>query len=274
MNEKIISVIIPAYNSEDTIKKCVESAICEEVEIIIVDDGSEDKTLEICKEYERKNNNIKVYHQDNRGQAVARKTGIEKANGKYIMFLDSDDSYEQGIFDRIIEVINKNNNPDLIRFRYRKIPNGYDQYKYFQDEEKYVDKKDFERQVYPMFIQGFMLNALWTNCIKREIIKNISLSDEEQKLKFGEDLMVNLKIFSNINNVVFIEDIFYNYIYQENSVTNNKYRDKVLKNIEDVIYINTKLFEYLIDWNMYNKDNIRILSERLKKDIITLSQRL
>ena len=274
MNEKLISIIIPVYNGESTIKKCIESAISDKVEIIIVDDGSKDGSLKICQEYEKNNNNINVYHQENKGPAFARKLGIEKSSSKYVMFLDCDDYYEDGIYDRILEVIKKYNSPDIIRFRYRKVSDGYNQYEYFPDPEKIISRKDFKELVYPMFFQGYMLNSLWTNCVKREIFNKIVFLDTEEKLQFGEDLIVNLRIFSNVRNVVFLKDILYNYIYNQDSTTNTKNTDKILKNLEDSIYIYTKLYEYLTEWEMYNKDNVKIINERIKKETHKILEKL
>ena len=184
MSDRLISVIIPVYNGADSIKLPIESIDSDYAEIIIVDDGSTDDTFKVCKEYEKLYSNVVVYHQENGGPASAREYGIKKSKGKYVMFLDSDDFYEKGTSARMIQVIEKYNEPDLIRFRYRRVPDGKIQDEYFSETEKYVKSENFKEEVYPMYLSGFMLNAVWSNCIKREILAEIQLSDIEKKLKF------------------------------------------------------------------------------------------
>lgn len=271
MNEKLISIIIPAYNGEDTIKRCIESINSSNVEIIIVDDGSQDNTLNICKEYEMKNENIKVFHQKNKGQFSARNLGIKNSTGKYVMFMDCDDYYLDNTISRIQEIIEKYCEPDLIRFRYKKTPDGYLQYEYFNEHEKVIKKENFKEQVYPMFINGYMLNAIWTNCVKREVLYKIKLDDKT--IKFGEDLLLNLEIFSNIDKAVFIEDVLYNYEYRSNSITNSTDEKKKLKKLEDCMDVYLNLYEYLLRWNMYNIENINIIKNRIKSEITKILEK-
>lgn len=259
---KLISVIIPTYNAEKNIERAVKSIIGDDIEIVIVIDGATDNTLNICQNI--KNDNIKIFEQTNRGPFEARKNGIQKAEGKYIMFLDSDDYFCENTIKRVKETIKKYNEPDLIRFRYRKEPDGYDQYKYMEEDEKEVLKKDFSKEVYPMFLNGYMLNALWTNCVKKEILNNINL--EENTLRYGEDLVLNLNLFSNIDNIVFINDVLYIYEYQSNSITNSKDLNKLLSNLQDAVKAYANLYTYLEKWGMLTKENIDIVNKRMEKE--------
>lgn len=254
--EKLISVIIPAYNAQETIERAINSVDLKKCELIVVIDGATDKTLEICQKID----NIKIIMQENQGQAKARINGVKEATGKYIMFLDADDYYNPEVIDKLEEVITRYKQPDLIRFRYKR---DYEQYKYF-DKEKYLRRKDFRKNVYPMFIEGYMLNAVWTNCVKKEVLDRCKI--EGNTIKYGEDLLMNLEIFSNINNVVFINDILYNYVYMQNSITNNRNSKKILRNLEDAIYVYTKLFEYLKLWKMDTLKNIKLVENRVKKE--------
>ena len=97
-NKDLISIIIPVYNVEKYLEECIESVINQtyrNLEIILVDDGSTDKCLETCKEYEKRDNRIKVIHQENAGVSVARNVGIDFSTGQYIGFVDSDDFIEK-----------------------------------------------------------------------------------------------------------------------------------------------------------------------------------
>ena len=116
-----ISVIIPVYNAQNTIEKTINSVLKnkEDIELILVIDGLTDNSLNICEEMKKKDNRIKMIIQENKGALCARINGIKSATGKYIMFLDADDEYIDGVFSKMNEIINKYS-PDLIKFRYKK----------------------------------------------------------------------------------------------------------------------------------------------------------
>ena len=163
-----ISVIIPVYNAQNTIEKTINSVLKskEDIELILVIDGLTDNSLNICEEMKKKDNRIKIIIQENKGALCARINGIKSATGKYIMFLDADDEYIDGVFSKMNEIINKYS-PDLIKFRYKK--ENYEQYKYFSENEIFINKKDFSEKVYPMFFGGYQLNAIWNSCVKKPL---------------------------------------------------------------------------------------------------------
>lgn len=269
---KLISVVIPVYNEEVNIRRSLESINDDSVEIIIVNDGSTDNTLAVCKEYEAKNSNIKVFSQENQGQNAARYKGISHATGEYIMFLDSDDSYNENTISRVREVIEKYNHPDIVRFRYQMLPKNTVQDIYFEEQEKYVEKKDFKELVYPMFLDSYRLNALGMDCVKKSVIE--AIGNEGSEVRFGEDLLANLRMFTNVNNVVFLKDILYNYIFNERSTTktNNKY--KLASNLEDLVVILTRLYRYLVEWDLCTAENMKLIEEKFKRETGVILTRL
>ena len=115
-----LSVIVPIYNAENYLSRCLDS-IClqtiEDMEIICVDDGSQDGSGEILKKYEKKDSRIRVIRQDNMGVNAARKTGIRIAAGEYITFVDSDDWIEEGAFDYMVSILDRTN-VDLLSSAY------------------------------------------------------------------------------------------------------------------------------------------------------------
>ncbi|WP_275350613.1 glycosyltransferase family 2 protein, partial [Enterococcus faecium] len=111
-----VSIIIPAYNAEYTISRALESALKQTYsnkEIIVIDDGSKDRTLAICKEYQLNNHEIFIFSQKNSGVSVARNLGIRKADGEFIQFLDADDAMEPNMTEKLIEV-QRNNDSDYV----------------------------------------------------------------------------------------------------------------------------------------------------------------
>ncbi|HBG49140.1 MAG TPA: hypothetical protein DDW90_06490 [Cyanobacteria bacterium UBA9971] len=113
-----VSVIIPIYNAENTLEKCLDSIINQtlsDIEIILVDDGSTDKSLEIIQKYEQQDSRIKLIHQKNNGASAARNAGLKIAEGEYISFVDSDDWIDKKMYEELIEQANAYNSPNAIR---------------------------------------------------------------------------------------------------------------------------------------------------------------
>ena len=103
----MISVIVPVYNAEKYLEKCINSILSQNVEceIILVDDGSKDNSLMVCNQFKQNFNNIKVFHQENAGAASARNFGLKNANGEFVYFLDSDDYIDDGFLSTMLEGI-------------------------------------------------------------------------------------------------------------------------------------------------------------------------
>ena len=108
----ILSIIIPVYNAEKHIDRCLNSILIQNLEgceIILVDDGSSDNSWQICKQYAKKQNNITVYHKNNGGASSARNYGLNYASGKYVWFIDADDSIEKDSISKLISIMNTEN---------------------------------------------------------------------------------------------------------------------------------------------------------------------
>lgn len=121
MSYPLVSVIIPVYNVENYLKECLDSVLNQtykNIEVIVINDGSTDKSLHILEDYSSKFNNIKIIDQENSGQSVARNKGLENAKGKYIYFLDSDDYILPDTLKKLIKKLEMNN-LDIIRFAAR-----------------------------------------------------------------------------------------------------------------------------------------------------------
>lgn len=189
---KLVSVIIPVYNAEKTIYNAIESILRQtykNVEIIIVNDGSIDKTLEILKNI--KNEKIKIYTQENKGPAAARNFGIKNSSGYYIAFLDSDDVWLEDKLERQVELIEKYNY-DMLGAREFNFENKLIEIK--------IDKLLFK-------------NYFWTSTviIKKEIFDKIGYFNEEKK--YCEDYEYWIKVCSSYKTGVLNEKLI---IYSNN----------------------------------------------------------
>lgn len=204
------SVVMPIYNSSEKVHKSIKSIMeqtYENWELIIVDDGSTDNSLAICKDYERKDQRIRVFHQENKGPGLARNLGISKSNGEYVAFIDSDDYYEKDYFETLNNV-NKKEELDLIYFGLALEYENGEIYKY-NDVGKF--KKYNKEELLKLQLMGILS---WGPCLKvakRDIVKECFFSD----LQVGEELLFSYNVLKKSNKIGFVEKTLYHYVYNE-----------------------------------------------------------
>lgn len=125
MNSTLVSIIVPVYNAEKTLQQCVDSIIRQtytNIEIILIDDGSKDKSRDICDAYSEKDNRVIVYHSYNGGPGKSRNIGIDLATGKYLCFVDADDYVDEKEIEVLVEIIEQRG-LDCIQFGFRYFEN-------------------------------------------------------------------------------------------------------------------------------------------------------
>lgn len=237
-NDKI-SIIVPIYNTENCLDKCIQSIINQtylNLEIILVNDGSTDSTLTICKKYEKLDNRIKVINVSKNGVSSARNTGIKCATGKYIGFVDSDDYIDNDMFEILYNLL-INNNADISMVSYRKILN-----------KKLINKNNYngEEIVYDkvealkyLLINIEIENYVWNKLFKKELFENVEFPEGK---KF-EDISTTVKLFEKSNKFVYKKVDKYNYIKRENSIVNNYSYD----GLKDYVYATLDRYNYLLN---------------------------
>lgn len=221
-----VSVIVPVYNVEKYISKCLDTLVnqtLDDIEIIIVNDGSKDKSKEIIKKYEIKNSQkIKYYEKENGGLSDARNYGMKYANGEYIAFLDSDDYVELDMYEKMYEIAKKENS-DMVECNFIwEYPNKT------RDDigEIYNNKKEM--------IEKIRVVA-WNKLIKKEIV-------EKSKVSFPvgfryEDVEFTYKLIPYLNKVSFIKKPLVHYIQRENSISNmqNEKTKEIFEVLDNVL---------------------------------------
>lgn len=230
MNEELISVIIPVYNVENYIKKCINSVLIQtyrNLEIILVDDGSKDKSGTMCDDFEKKDSRIKVIHKTNGGLSDARNFGIEKASGKYIMFIDSDDFIDKKMIEILFNNIKKTES-DISICGVRIIKEG----------KKYINKKEYtndvkiltQNEVYENLYNDKALETVvaWNKLYKRKIFDVIRYP----KGKIHEDAFIIHYLINNAKKIVYTSDKLYYYIRRKDSITGKKFNIKRLDELE------------------------------------------
>ena len=205
-----ISIVVPVYNVEKYLKDALESIINQtykNIEILLVDDGSKDSSGIICDEYAEKDNRVRVFHQENKGLSGARNTALNNATGKYIMFIDSDDTFELNACEKMYKAIEKYNADYVIGNYIYMDEDGTKWNKAVFSEEKYdefkLSIKDYEKSFY------IMNSGVWNKIFRKSFLDNIQIKFEEGLP--AEDAIFTTYCFIKSTNVYYIPSIVYNY---------------------------------------------------------------
>jgi glycosyltransferase involved in cell wall biosynthesis len=232
MNPKL-SIIVPVYNVEHYIEKCINSILTQTFttfELILVDDGSLDKSGEICDEYSKRDSRVKVIHKKNGGLAAARNTGITMAQGTYIGFVDSDDWIEPNMYKFLYESCVKNY-ADISIIGVREV-----------DEEGICLNEYIPDSI--NFGQILKRAYAWNKIFKKELfIKNELFFTAG---RYYEDIELIPKLFVKSIKVNVVNQIGYNYLKRNTSITGSR-DEKILDNL----WAYTQIKQYLIEKNMY-----------------------
>lgn len=252
-----LSIIVPVYNAERFIERCMDSIYAqtfEDYEVILVDDGSTDNSLQICRKYADKDSRIKVKTKKNGGAGSARNLGISEARGEYIAFPDVDDWFEASMYEELYQLA-KAENFDVVfsGVNYYKQTKG--DVEYFRSENieshSYITKEECRKHIMDFFPTTTIFDVPWNKLYKRKVIieNNIRFSD----LRRCQDAMFNVDFFNCIDSACSIEKAYYNYMLNTTSDIQRKFS----KNYIDIcISYYTHLIEVLKLWGVYS-DNVR-----------------
>ncbi len=235
---KMISIIIPVYNAEKTLFRCVSSVVGQEwqnLQIILVNDGSTDGSAEVCEKFAAQDKRVQVHHIENGGLVIARKFGMKLAKGTYIGFVDADDYIEPDLYIGLLRVIVETG-ADFVH-------SGY-------VEERNNSKKvvcNFEDQVVELsdrsdkirFLENNVLNAanernlsssIWSKLFKAEFIQRCygKLSNEQQ---YGEDLLCLCRCILECKGIALYKCAAYHYVVSKKSLSHLNYHDSMMKEI-------------------------------------------
>ena len=246
-----ISIIIPIYNSEKYIRKCIDSILNQtfkDFELILVNDGSTDKSREICESY--KDKRIKIFNTENQGVSCARNIGIEKSIGKYLMFCDSDDYVEPEWCEKLYDLVKNNKKSYIVCSimikNYRNEP-SYEQHWKVSDELFMISSKK-------EYFWKYKMQLLNSNCCKiyeKDIIFKYNIRFNED-ITLGEDLIFNLDYLKYVNDkIIFLNIPLYNYILRKSESLDHKY----YKNLFDIYkYLNNRIYNEAIKYNANNTE--------------------
>lgn len=241
------SILIPAFNVDKYIDKCIQSILNQShanFEVIIVDDGSTDETLKICKKYENTDSRIKVFHQVNRGIVETRNELIKLANGNWIVFIDADDYVKENYLTCFSKYINEFPDADVFICDYISWEQG--------NEFKEIKRPFHSKQEYLLQLLSWRCTntALWAKVIKKELIEKNHI-EFAKGIALGEDLCFMSKLFYNAQNIIYVPGE--NYIWNQtnvHSITKSKqYQDDSITLYEEII----KFYKEKNDYHLYSK---------------------
>jgi len=209
----LISVVIPIFNQEKYVGECLDSVFrqcTEEVEVILVNDGSTDSSAQICRErISAYKVDAKLIDQKNSGSLISRTNGVNAATGEYILFVDSDDLLLEGAIETLLSVIHSKHH-DLVLFNatrdlesrkpYFSIP--------LDDNQVFTDDK---YPLYKLLCCTNVLNNLWTKCIKKELLLKAQLPENGQRITNGEDLYQIMDMVQMAGSIIYLDCVFYFY---------------------------------------------------------------
>lgn len=294
----MISVIVPIYNVEDYVDKCINSLLNQsdsDYEIILVNDGSTDSSADIMDKYNSVYN-IKIIHQENSGVSVARNVGINESTGDWITFVDGDDFVEPNFISSLQRIIT-NNYCDMVVFNYKAFFNEdnvfncrmlpYSRNRYISEEKSFYQK----RMISQYYLGGdrktiVSSGTTWCKLIKKDIIVNNSIKFKPGLIR-AQDTVFWLNATEKVDEIFFLNENLYNYRLSNNSISSGKkylsdsvekfnilikeYRRFIEDNNKDNTYLDALNLRYIqvimwnIDHNFFNKKNNHKLHSKIKQ---------
>ena len=238
MTKELISIIVPVYNVEKYLKKCVDSIVNQtykNLEIILVDDGATDNSGKICDELVELDNRIKVYHKKNGGLSDARNYGVERATGDYIGFVDSDDYIDAEMYEKLYEAIKKEN-VDVAECNLKIV--------YPEKTDLFTDQKYYQICNKQEYLEEYLKieKIFGSACVR------LTKADIAKKLKFPvgklyEDTYYAYDLIGIVDKYVIVDNPYYNYLMRENSITNAKFNPRIFDLIEIVEKFHTNVYK-------------------------------
>lgn len=213
--EKLVSVIVPVYNNERSVGKTIDS-ICNQtyknLEILLVNDGSTDNTLEVLKEYQEKDLRIRVLSQNNSGPGEARNHGLREMQGDLVTFVDADDIIGKEIIEKLVKA-QEQENADVVRynFYYSTEDNLKEQRGDLLDLNncKFEDR-EIKEKIIPYFIKNELCSFVWLLFFKKDVVQNIYF---DTNTNYMEDTLFYIDLLYKIKSIYFIDEAEYFYYY-------------------------------------------------------------
>ncbi len=253
----MVSIIVPIYNAEKTLTRCIDSILNQEyqdIELLLIDDESKDSSSDICMGFVKRDLRVKYFFQKNSGPSSARNNGLKNATGEYIQFVDSDDFIEPDMTKSLVETI-ENTGADLAICGYKAI--GNKNTRFIRYDTRII-------AIAESFITEFeksekMFNSLCTKLYKRKLITEVF----NEKYVLAEDWVFNCHYISNIKSIAVIDKILYNYWAVAPSITRFNYRTN-----QEILISQYSEIEEILKSKAKDNDNLSFFYRNYIEDII------
>lgn len=263
----LISIIIPVYKVEKYLEKCIQSVInqtYENLQIILVDDGSPDNCGKICDEYAQKDHRIEVIHKSNGGLSDARNKGLEIAKGEYIGFIDSDDYIESDMYEVLYNLL-KQYNADVSICNFYTVSQGKIAIKNAENGIKEYNRIEILKEV---LLDNNIQSYAWNKLYKKELFDEIKYPVGKKY----EDIGTTFYLLEKCNKVVVTEKPEYYYINRQDSIVNNVTETTITDYIELIMQRYDYIEENIKELSSYNKDYLKKILKTAEQDIKNLNE--
>jgi glycosyltransferase involved in cell wall biosynthesis len=254
MKSELISVVVLVYNTEQYISKCLSSILkqtYQNLEIIVINDGSTDRSSKIINRIASKDKRIKIFERENKGRYLSRLEGYKKAKGKYILYVDSDDWISKDMIELMYKNL-KEYKADVVRCQYKHYENdSLTIPKPILNRNVFMDMEHLEPQFFDLLYRTNHCNTICKQLMKKEIMKGIE--DVEENLNYCEDLACNLKIYKNMKSILLMPDELYVYNINNSYHKRKSSIEEIEKKIQDTIYVYNNLFLSIKDFQIKDR---------------------
>lgn len=275
----MISIVIPVYNVERYLRHCLDSVVQQvytDIQVVCVDDGSTDNCLAILKEYAARDSRVSIVSQANQGLSGARNTGLEHATGEYIMFLDADDWLDIDTCERALELLRKND-ADVVLWGYNKEYGSHcSSVRVWKETRIFGENEmpDLRRRLVGLVDQELAhvewqdsLGTAWGKLIKRSLYSEHGIRYVDlREIGSGEDVLVNIELFTHAEKVVYTPDIIHHYRKDNTSALTKTYKPR----LEEQWMALFSRMEHLIDVLTFAPNTMQALTHRKALAIIDL----
>lgn len=218
-NKPLISIVIPAYNVENYLQECLDSCLAqtyEKIQVVIVNDGSDDQSGEIAEKYTASDRRLKYIQQENQGVSFARNVGIDNSLGDYVMFIDGDDFIADDCVEKMVNELLRTD-ADMV---------FCEAYRWYDDkrkEEFLINPESLKIENGTDYLESNLTTYMWGKIYRRSLVVNTIL----QKCNLCEDMFFNLQVLPKCRKVSYIREFLYYYRFNDSSITGETNRKKV-----------------------------------------------
>ena len=266
------SILIPVYNVEKYLEQCLNSVInqtFDDYEVIIVDDGSTDNSSCICDSFaEKYPQKIQVIHKENQGLISARRIAIDKAQGEFCVFVDSDDFIECNLLETVNSYLSKGVDIDMVIYSFDYYSDGVKKKRNrFVAKDSEIWSADNKKKCFEMLATGDSIDALWIKAVKTEILKHDPIDYKKYFSKnMSEDTLQSIYPLTYAKKIIYADVPLYNYRYNPASISRNFNPEAIAK--KDSSHVFEEIFSALPEWKLNTEEFKQKIYARWFSDVM------